>query len=130
MELSQIVCANVLQRPAKWVDNFLSQHPNARKTALVVDHFFRTAGMIALMMWLPFSMPVNMAICVGGSLFYRLTVEKACAYKFSLPSMGGAMAFMIGKEVLQQLGVLLPLSLWLAYVLLSVHYEVEEKRSR
>ena len=44
--------------------------------------------------------------------------------------MGGAMAFMIGKEVLQQLGVLLPLSLWLAYVLLSVHYEVEEKRSR
>jgi hypothetical protein len=39
-------------------------------------------------------------LCFVGSLFYRLSVEKNCAYKFALPAFAGSMAFMIALPAL------------------------------
>ena len=84
-----------------------------------------------------------MGICLGGSLFYRLTVEENCAYKFALPAFGGAAAFLVGRSALAGLVsgaafasigafaaacvAILPLGAYLAYVILTVAYDVDSK---
>jgi len=112
---------NVLSNPTRRISNSMHDHPRLYKFALLVNHIFRAAAMAALAMVLPFSTLANAAICFAGSLFYRLTVETNCAYKFALPAFAGAMAFLLA-------GVsLLPISAYAAYVILTVSYDVDSR---
>ena len=101
--LNAIVECNVLQKPTEVIVNFFDQNPTVFKIALVANHFFRTISMIAFMLVMPYSMPMNIVCCFIGSLFYRLTVEKNCAYKFALPAFGGALAYFMGKTAIDSL---------------------------
>ena len=136
-----IVEYNVLQKPTELIGNFFEENPTVFKIALIANHFFRTISMIAFMLVMPYSMPANIACCFIGSLFYRLTVEKNCAYKFALPAFGGAIAYLTGKKALESLissvafeslnafGAacfeLVPLMAYTAYVVLTVDYDVD-----
>lgn len=138
-----IVEQNILTKPTEKIAEYFAYHPHVFKVALVINHLFRAAAMAGFMMILPFSMPASAAICGAGSLFYRLTVESNCAYKFALPALGGATAFMIGKGALISLisGVaftslaafgaacvaLIPLGVYIAYVILTVSYDVDNR---
>ena len=94
------------------------------------------------MLALPFSAPVNLALCFSASLFYRLTVEGNCAYKFALPSFAGALTFpfartafadMISKAAFHSMNTfavtlcsLLPFTAYLTYIVLTVNYDVDK----
>ena len=85
---------NFLKGPTDRVDAYLRSHRTLYKVALVINHLFRSVAMAAFLSVMPFSMPINLAICFAGSLFYRLTVETNCAYKFALPAFGGSVALL------------------------------------
>lgn len=136
---------NVLQRPTEEISECLRNHPNLYKAALITNHIFRSVAMIGLTLILPFSVPVNMAICLAGSLFYRLTVETNCAYKFALPAFAGSIAIPLGLTAFMSLitGVafaslgtlaitfvsVLPLTAYFAYIVLTVSYDVNDRLS-
>lgn len=138
-----IVKYNVLERPTRRISEYFAFHPKAFKTALVVNHVFRAAAMAGFMLALPFSVPANLALCFGGSLFYRLTVEDKCAYKFALPAAAGAGAFLVGKGALAALVsgaafasigafaaallAIAPLCAYITYVCLTVSYDVDNR---
>ena len=101
--------------------------------------------MAILMRALPCSLAANAALCASGSLFYALTVEGNCIYKFTLPSLFGAAAWMVGKEALFALisGVAsasigafaaallltVPLAAWGTYVWITTGSDVEKTRT-
>lgn len=132
---------NVLQNPTAQINDFLKQHPALYKTVLVANHIFRAITMVALCQVLPFAVPINIALCFAGSLFYRLTVETNCAYKFALPSFAGSLALPLSYPAVTSLisGVaftalsafalafisLLPVTAYMTYVVLTVNYDVE-----
>ena len=134
---------NVLRKPTDQIVELFANHPNLYKGALLVNHVFRAVSMIAFNLVVPFSAPVNIAICFVGSLFYRLTVETHCAYKFALPAFAGSIAIPIGLKALNSLingvafdslstfstalGSLLPLTAYFAYVVLTVSYDVDNR---
>ncbi|HEY5235687.1 MAG TPA: hypothetical protein VIJ14_05880 [Rhabdochlamydiaceae bacterium] len=131
---------NILENPTNNIYAYLSEHKTLYKVALIVNHLFRAASMTAFMMFLSTPPLVSAGICFAGSLFYRLTVETRCAYKFALPAFAGAAAFLIGKTALIQIirGVafaslgafatafvpLIPLASYTIYILLTVDYDV------
>ncbi len=133
---------NVLHQPTKQISECFAQHPNLYKTALVVNHLFRAVAMTALCWVMPFSMPVNIGICFAGSLFYRLTVETHCTYKFALPAFAGSIAFPLANTAVdytvsgiafsclgafvETLMSALPLIAYLSYVVLTVNYDVDK----
>jgi hypothetical protein len=135
---------NVLQKPTEQINEYLIDHPNLHKVVLLTNHIFRAASMVALSLLLPFSAPVNILICFAGSLFYRLTVETHCAYKYALPAFAGSIAFPIALPALTNLvsGVafaslsafglafvtLLPLAAYFTYIALTVNYDVDNRR--
>jgi hypothetical protein len=137
---------NILQRPTTYLVNVFDKHPTLYKIALMINHLFRAAMMVGFMFvpGIPFS--AKMGICFVGSLFYRLTVERNCAYKFALPALAGAMAFMLAVPALLSLingmaftsllsgcltcAALIPLPIYLTYVLLTVNYDVDETLGR
>ena len=82
---------NVLRKPTDQIKGYFKQHPNLYKAALLANHIFRALSMTALSFYLPH--PINLAVCFASSLFYRLTVETNCAYKFALPAFAGSIAF-------------------------------------
>jgi len=127
-----------LNRLTDRATQYLRSHPTVYKLALLVNHLFRAVAMMGLMMMLPFCWPVNMAICFLGSLFYRLTVENNCAYKFALPAFAGGVAFPMAQPALvacvsgrafESLAMLsaVPLAAYLAYVILTVDYDVNRR---
>jgi hypothetical protein len=134
---------NPLQLPTDQIYNYLQKHPNFYKTALLANHIFRAVSMTAFNLLLPFSTPANIAICFAGSLFYRLTVETHCAYKFALPAFAGALAFpMAYKAILDliqgaafvsinvfaaSLAQTLPLAAYFTYIVLTVDYDVDAR---
>ncbi|MES2121255.1 MAG: hypothetical protein V4492_00585 [Chlamydiota bacterium] len=130
---------NVLTRPAQKISEYFAHHPTVFKAALVCNHFFRAAAMAGFMTVLPFSFPVNVGICAASSLFYRLTVEPKCAFKFALPAFAGATAAFIANPALSRAafasmqaftaacGNLIPLSLYAAYVILTVDHDVNRR---
>lgn len=134
---------NVLHEPTKAIEEYLIEHPDLYKAALLVNHIFRAMSMAAFSVCLPFSAPVTAAICFIGSLFYRLTVETHCAYKFALPAFAGMIAFQIAQAGLAELisGVavaslsafavasvsFLPLVAYFVYIVLTVSYDVDLK---
>jgi hypothetical protein len=103
---------------------FLHTHPRLYKLALLINHLFRAIAMTALMHFLPFSLMTNTLLCLTGSIFYRLTVENNCAYKFALPAFFGSLAFLAAKHTV------LPLLSYSIYVLLTVSYDVDERCGR
>ena len=138
-----IVKFNVLKEPTDRLREYFSTRPEFYKVALIVNHIFRAVSMTAFSLLLPFSLPVNLAICLAGSLFYRLTVETNCAYKFALPAFAGSLAIplaisgavalvsgvafaSIGTLALAT-GSLLPCGAYLTYVVLTVSYDVDHR---
>jgi hypothetical protein len=134
---------NVLQGSTDLISDYFRSYPSLFKVALLVNHVFRAAAMIAFSLMLPFSTLVNIGICFAGSLFYRLTVETNCAYKFALPAFAGSIAFPMGVSAMTGLinglafaslsafGIafasLLPLSAYIAYIALTVNYDVDHR---
>jgi hypothetical protein len=134
---------NVLQKPTEQITAYFTEHPTFYKAALLANHFFRALSMAALCAFMPFSPLINLAICFGGSLFYRLTVETNCAYKFALPAFAGSIAIPLGAVALANLvtGVafaslyavglaflsFLPLAAYVTYIVLTVNYDVENR---
>ena len=135
--------ANILILWTLSVDEFFNSHPTLYKVALVANHLFRATLMAALMYTMPCSLLVTASICFAGSLFYRLTVENNCAYKFALPSYGGALAFFSAQTAwvhivsgamftsisLSALSIasFLPPIAYVTYILLTVDYDVDAK---
>ena len=134
---------NLLETPTAKIYDYLHDHPDLYKAALLANHAFRAVSMTAFNLVLPFSAPMNIAICFAGSLFYRLTVETHCAYKFALPAFAGALAFpMAYKAILDltqgvafismnifaaTLAQTLPLAAYFIYIALTVDYDVEAR---
>jgi hypothetical protein len=134
---------NVLQKPTMQISNYFNKHPDLYKVVLAVNHIFRDISMAAFPLILPFSAPVSIGICFAGSLFYRLTVEGHCPYKFALPAFAGATAFLLAKVTLPQLisGVaftslsafaiafssLIPLVGYVVYIALTISYDVDNQ---
>lgn len=135
-----IVNYNPIEKPMEQINRFFDQHPTLLKVALLVNHFFRTVSNIALMLMMPYSMPMNIACCFIGSLFYRVTVEKNCVYKFALPSFSGAALYLVIKNAMENITrriafeslsayqatlIVGALSAHTVYVLLNVDYDVD-----
>ena len=134
---------NVLKGPTDTIKEYFSTRPELYKVALVVNHIFRAVSMMAFSMLLPFSLPINIAICLAGSLFYRLTVETNCAYKFALPAFAGSLAIplaisgvvaLVSGVAFASIGTLalatvslLPCAAYLTYVVLTVNYDVDHR---
>lgn len=111
---------NILEGPTEKIDEFFREHPNVFKVALIVNHIFRAAAMSFMML-----APIGWPICVLGSIFYRLTVEKNCAFKFALPSLAGGFSFLMARA--GELVSMIPAALYLSYVVLTVDYEVDNR---
>ncbi len=138
-----IARTNLLIQLTQNITKFLLEHPTIYKIALLVNHLFRAISMAFFLYALPCSFPVSLALCFGASLFYRLTVENNCAYKFALPAFGGGVALPIAHSALVQLASgsafkslalfsqsllsLVPFSAYITYILLTVDYDVMEK---
>lgn len=134
---------NPLDQLTQSATEFLLEHPTLYKIALLANHIFRAGSMAIFMAALPFSWPVSFAICFAASLFYRLTVENNCAYKFALPALAGAAAFPIAQPALAQLAsgeafknlalfsrsilFLVPVVAYIAYIVLTVDYDVNRR---
>ncbi len=134
---------NILHKPTEIIRDFLNNHRTFYKLVLVVNHIFRAAMMTALMLGLPYAIPVKAAVSFTFSLLYRLTVENNCAYKFALPAFAGSMAIPIAKTGLAKLinglafasinmfasnlGLLLPLTAYITYIVLTVSYDVDTR---
>jgi len=134
---------NILQKPTEKIAEYFREHPNVYKVALLVNHIFRALAMAAFCSALPFSVPINIATCFVGSLFYRLTVETNCAYKFALPAFAGSIAIPMAASALTNIitGValisitafgltlisLLPLATYVTYIVLTVNYDVNNR---
>ncbi len=133
---------NILVTPTTKIGDYFQTHPIAYKITLLINHLFRAAMMIGLMFIPHIPLYISMPLCFAGSLFYRLTVEKNCAYKFALPAFAGAAAFMLALPALINLfngvafttfgtGLLtclsfIPLLGYAAYIGLTVDYDVDE----
>lgn len=133
---------NSLEKATETVKDYLSRHPTFYKITLIVNHIFRAISMRFFMLALPFSAPASLALCFGVSLFYRLTVEGNCAYKFALPAFLGAFslpfaqtayAAIIKNVAFSSLNAfavtfcsLLPLASYIAYIGLTVNYDVDQ----
>lgn len=134
---------NILQKPTNEMNKYLREHPRLYKAAMIANHLFRTISMAAFMLISPLPALANFVLCLGGSLFYRLTVETHCAYKFALPAFAGSIAFLIGKSALVSLVTgaafaslsafalavisLLPLCAYVTYIVLTVNYDVDRR---
>lgn len=129
---------NLLKSPTRQFSAWTKEHKSLYKVILIANHLFRAVAMFGFMTILPFFNPVNHSICIVASLFYRLTVENHCAYKFAIPAYAGSTAYMIGKSAIINVVVsaslttfasaflaLLPLCSYFAYVVLTVSYDVD-----
>jgi hypothetical protein len=137
---------NILSAPTEYIATFFEKQPAAYKIALIINHLFRAAMMVGIMFIPQIPLAASMSICFVGSLFYRLTVERNCAYKFALPAFFGAAAFMLALPAIigmingtafatigsgfQAFGSLVPLALYGAYIILTVNYEVNKTLER
>ena len=134
---------NCLQKPTEKLNEFFREQPQFHKVALLVNHLFRALAMTAFCALLPFSAAINIGICFACSLFYRLSVETHCAYKFALPAFAGSIAIPIALSGLMSIitGValtsltafgiaalsFLPLAAYVTYIVLTVNYDVDHR---
>lgn len=134
---------NVLKAPTDQIKSYFRENPTLYKAALLANHIFRAISMIGLGLISPFSMPVTLALCFAGSLFYRLTVETNCAYKFALPAFAGSVALPLAAGAMgdvikgvafasmsafaSSLVCLVPALAYSAYIVLTVGYDVDRR---
>jgi hypothetical protein len=128
---------NVLARPTMKIQNWRMENPNLYAVVLLANHVFRAVSMFALSKVLIFPTPINFAICFAGSLFYRLTVEVNCAYKFALPAFAGSIAIASVHEMVHGVAFaslsessrafffLAPLVAYASYICLTVSYDLD-----
>lgn len=130
-----IVERSFLDDVAESCDHYLRENPRLHKIVLMLNHLFRTLGMSAVM-----QVPNALPFCVAGSLIYRVTVEKNCAFKFTLPALVGAFAIEFAEGLIPLISgaafasleifaaafiSVIPLILHSLYVYLTVDYEVD-----
>ncbi len=70
------------------------KRPLLYKTALTVSHIFRAVMMCALMSLSPF---FTFGVILPLSLLYRVTVERFCTFRFTLPSLVGGSAMIFAQ---------------------------------
>ena len=125
------------------VGKFLDKNPTLYKIVLIVSHFFRALAMFGIMMWMPIPMPVTAAAMVGGTLLYRVAVERFCCFRFAIPSMVGATAAwlthlaivnFVSSVALSSVGMaiahalaFLPLLGYTAWVIYLSHADIEKR---
>lgn len=137
---------NPLTVPTDWLGNFLESHPTVYKITLIINHLFRAAMMVGLMFIPHVPLAASIPICLVGSLFYRLTVEKNCAYKFAIPAFAGAAAVMLALPAIMSIiegsafttvatgfknvASFIPFSIYAGYIILTVNYDVDKALAR
>lgn len=73
-------------------------YPLINKVAIVFNHIMRSMPLVALLQISPCP-PIQKYLFISGTaLFYRVTVERLCSYKFALMSSIGAIAFDFAKN--------------------------------
>lgn len=75
----------------------LKKHPNIYKCAIIVDHLLNASKMYALVQILPYSKCTNCVVTGISSLYYRVTAEGPCAFRFSIISCFGGAAFISAR---------------------------------
>lgn len=124
--------SNSVDAYLKVIGDWLDDHPTINKVVIVVNHLFRALAMATLITLLPYSHLVNCGLTLAASLFYRVTVERCCPFRFALHSCAGGAAMVAAQpalidlvaglafESLQTLGRALlqiaPLGLYLGWV--------------
>ncbi len=132
-----------LDRAYENAGKFLDNHPTVFKVVLLGSHFFRAAGMFALMMVSPFPFPVTCGMILAGSVIYRAAVERFCSFRFALPSCVGAAAMLfsqtpiislISGQAFSSLGLAMgtiagaaPLLLYAGWIVYLCHRDVEAR---
>ena len=137
------------QEPAKsyFVENIvdpigrkLDASPPIHKVVVFVAHLFRMLASLALLSFLPFSFAINCLITLAGSLFYRVAIERICAFHFAIPDCLGAMAlalflpYLINMTAISTFSMLaetfahlVPFAIYLGVTVWLSHSEVEER---
>lgn len=77
-----------------------NQHPLINKIVVLAIFIFRSAMMSAYMAALPFTSVPSFFIGLGISVFYRVTIEPDCRYRFAILSCVGAETYSISKPAL------------------------------
>lgn len=132
-----------IEKASQVIGSWLDKHPAVNKVVMIANHIFRTAAMVGLMYLLPFHPIANFAIGVGASLFYRLTVERFCPFRFALTSCLAAGAFEFSKPYLLSiitgiafqslatfgiaLAGILPILACTAIIIIVSNYQVDQK---
>jgi hypothetical protein len=90
---------NVFQKFHHQFDSFvdkvgawLDKHPYVNTIVVIANHIFRALSMLALMTFIPGPFIVQCGIALSASLFYRVTIERFCHFRFAIPSCLGATA--------------------------------------
>jgi len=140
----QIAKYNPLETPTKQLEQYFKKHPEQYKGVLIANHLFRAISMWAFLKYNRNPMQTKLFVCFAGSLMYRMTVEVNCAYKFALPALGGAAAFMMGSRSLTKVvngaafyslkafsnafASLIPMEGYFVYITLTTSYDVDHPR--
>lgn len=96
--IDSIKTLDPLRDVTETVKNWLNEHPTAFKVVLIANQLMR-AGMYAeVMRSLPYSTAVNGLICLGGTLFYRITIQGHCPYKLELTGLFGGASFWLAND--------------------------------
>ncbi len=74
------------------IGDWLDRHPKINTIVVIANHIFRALGMLALFTVMPGSFLAKCAIMLGASLFYRITIERFCHFRFAIPACLGGMA--------------------------------------
>lgn len=105
----------IAEKYTSWVQNY----PTIDKIAKLFNHLIRASCMWAMMSVMPYSLLTSSVICLSAALFYRITTENPCPFKYSLPSFFGGLAFQLAHQSP------IPVIAWTAAVIWIVHQDVE-----
>ena len=120
---------NPLETPTEQIRDYLLKHRTIYKIVLVANF-----ALLALMFLSPPSPGLGLAIGLGlRALFYRLTIETNCIYKFSLPVYATVMSLWLVAiawscgPLLASLS-LIPLIASVAYIVCDIDFEATHQR--
>lgn len=118
----------------------LDANPLIHKIVVFAAHLIRLIGSLALITFLPFSMPVNCVLSLASNIFYRITIERNCSFLFAINDCLGAMAlhftipYLVNQLALSSFAMLaatlastVPFLAYLGYTVWVTHSEVEER---
>jgi hypothetical protein len=97
---------------------FLDHHPVLYKTALIICHLFRAIMIYAMLSVAPL---LSLGFLIPLSLLYRVSVERFCAIRFTLPSLFGGISMFLTK--ISPFG-LIPLAAYSIMILYSSNKDV------